>query len=232
MRNISWDIANFNISMKSQYSDIYELENDISNFFGSSNFSEMDSLDWFLINKKTNELSFLLLSVPSFFKASSERHALDVDSLREIKLSECIGSFVSHVTIQDEAVFQSKENILIVASDTSVIVYKTPIKEGLYFLLGCDFSYHGFLLLSATHHIPGETPPSDETISDSLFLRMLDLCNQDFYDAMDEQDERCLSIINQLEKDCLAYQKIDVRLLQTIDFIKNLKYTFYDIDME
>lgn len=58
MMNISWDIANFNISMKSQYSDIYELENDISNFFGSSNFSEMDSLDWFLINKKTNELSF------------------------------------------------------------------------------------------------------------------------------------------------------------------------------
>lgn len=99
-------------------------------------------------------------------------------------------------------------------------------------MLGCDFSYHGFLLLSATHHIPGETPPSDETISDSLFLRMLDLCNQDFYDAMDEQDERCLSIINQLEKDCLAYQKIDVRLLQTIDFIKNLKYTFYDIDLE
>lgn len=68
MMNIFWDIANFNISMKSQYSDIYELENDISNFFGSSNFSEMDSLDWFLINKKTNELSFLLLSVPSFLK--------------------------------------------------------------------------------------------------------------------------------------------------------------------
>lgn len=67
MMNISWDIANFNISMKSQYSDIYELENDISNFFGSSNFSEMDSLDWFLINKKTNELSFFVVERSFFF---------------------------------------------------------------------------------------------------------------------------------------------------------------------
>ncbi len=49
---------------------------------------------------------------------------------------------------------------------------------------------------------------------------------------MDEKDEHCLSIVNQLEKDCLIYQNIDDRSLQIVEFIKNIKYTFYDIDFD
>ncbi|ATM79096.1 hypothetical protein CRN79_26135 [Serratia fonticola] len=232
MKSIFWDLAHFNVSMKSQYGDIYELENDISKFFGSSNFSEMDSLDWFLIDKETKELSFLLLSIPSYFCSLHEHKLIDVSKLHNIKLSDCIDKFLYDVTIQDVAFFSTEENTLIVTSDSSLIYYKTLVSDDLYFLLGDDLSYQGFLLINATNHIPGNTESLDEGISNSLFSRMFDLCNQKFYDAMDEKDEYCLSIVNALEKDCLFYQNVDDRVLQIIEFIKNIKYTFYDIDFE
>ena len=232
MKSIFWDLAHFNISMKSQYGDIYELENDISKFSGSSNFSEMDSLDWFLIDKETKELSFLLLSIPSYFRSLHEHKLVDVSKLHNIKLADCIDKFLYDVNIQDVAFFSTEENTLVVTSDSSLIYYKTLILDGLYFLLGDDLSYRGFLLINATNHIPANTASLDEGISNSLFSRMFDLCNQEFYDAMDEKDEHCLSIVNKLEKDCLFYQNIDDRFLQIIEFIRNIKYTFYDIDFE
>lgn len=232
MKSIYWDLAHFDISMKSQYGDIYELENDISKLFGSSNFSEIDSLDWFLIDKETKVLSFLLLSIPSYFCSPHEHKLIDVGNLHNITLSDCIDKFISDVTIQDMASFSTEENTLIVTTDLSLIHHKTLILDDLYFLLGDDLSYRGFLLTNATNHIPGNTESLDEGISNSLFSRMFDLCNQEFYDTMDEKDEHCLSIVNKLEEDCLFYQDIDDRLLQIVDFIKNIKYTFYDIDFE
>ncbi|CAI0808633.1 Uncharacterised protein [Serratia ficaria] len=232
MKLIIWDVAHFNISMKNKYNDIYNLENDISKLLGSSNFSEMDSLDWFLIDKKTKELSFILLSVPSFFNVLHEGDLINANSLHDIKLADCIDKFLSNVTIQDTAFFSADSNSLIVTSDMSRAAYKTLISDGLYFLLSDDFSYQGFILINATTHIPGSIESLDQKISNSFFSRMFDLCNQEFYDAMDVKDEHCLSIINKLENDCLTHQKIDDRLLHIIEFIKNIKYTFYDIDIE
>ncbi|WP_431222836.1 hypothetical protein ACQ86O_21895 [Serratia sp. L9] len=232
MKSIYWDLAHFDISMESQYNDIYELENDIDKLFGSSNFSEMDSLDWFLIDKETKALSFLLLSIPSYFCSPHEHKLIDAGNLHNITLSDCIDKFISDVTIQDVASFSTEENTLIVTTDSSLIHHKTLISDDLYFLLGDDLSYRGFLLINATNHIPGNTESLDKEISNSLFSRMFDLCNQEFYDAMDEKDEHCLSIVNELERDCLSHQNIDDRFLQIIEFIKNIKYTFYDIDFE
>ncbi|HBE9177825.1 TPA: hypothetical protein KNH08_000663 [Serratia fonticola] len=232
MKTIYWDLAHFNVSMESQYSDIYELENDIDKLFGSSNFSEMDSLDWFLIDKETRELSFLLLRMPSYFCSPNEHKSINASDLHNIKLSDCIDKFASDVTIQDVASFSTEENTLIVTTDSSLIHHKTLVSDDLYFLLGDDLSYRGFLLVNATNHIPGNNESLDKEVSNSLFSRMFDLCNQEFYDAMDEKDEHCLSIVNALEKDCLFYQNVDDRVLQIIEFIKNIKYTFYDIDFE
>ncbi|EPD6619738.1 hypothetical protein ACSC89_004726 [Salmonella enterica subsp. enterica] len=232
MKSIFWDLAHFNVSMKSQYGDIYVLENDISKFFGSSNFSEMDSLDWFLIDKETKELSFLLLSIPSYFCSSHEYKLIDASKWHDIKLSDCIDKFISDVTIQDMAFFSSEENTLIVTSDSLLIYYKTLVADDLYFLLSNDLSYCGFMLTNAINHIPGNIESSDKQVFNLLFSRMLDLCNQKFYDAMDEKNEHCLNVVNALEKDCLFYQSVDNRVLQIIEFIKNIKYTFYDIDFD
>lgn len=232
MKSIFWDLAHFNISMRSQYGDIYELEKDIRKFFGSSNFSEMDSLDWFLIDKKTKTLSFLLLSIPSYFCSPHEHKLIDASNLHDIKLSNCIDKFLKNVTIQDVASFSTEKNTLIVTTDSSLIYYKTLISDDLYFLLGDDLSYRGFLLVNATNHIHGNIESLNKGISNWILSRMFEILNQEFYDAMDDKDEYCLIIINELERDCLTHQNIDDRFLHIIDFIKNIKYTFYDIDFD
>lgn len=56
----------------------------------------------------------------------------------------------------------------------------------------------------------------------------MSLC-QHAYDAMDEKDAHYLSIISQLENLFLAHGQTDERLLSLTDFIKNLKFTFYDL---
>ena len=152
--------------------------------------------------------------------------------MHDIKLSDCIDKFANNVTIQDTASFSTEENTLIVTTDSSLIYHKTLISDDLYFLLGDDLSYRGFLLVNATNHIPGNIESLNKGISDWILSRMFEICNQEFYDAMDDKDEDCLIIINELERDCLAHQSIDDRFLQIIDFIKNIKYTFYDIDFE
>jgi hypothetical protein len=58
---------------------------------------------------------------------------------------------------------------------------------------------------------------------------MLDLCTDEVYSAMDDQDEKYLLILNELEKDCLREQSKDARFSEILMFIKNAKFTFYDI---
>ncbi|MDY4335603.1 hypothetical protein AB6D30_18320 [Pectobacterium brasiliense] len=232
MKPIIWDLAGFNISMKGQYADIYELERDIEKNSGSSNFSEMDSLDWFLLNKITGQISFLLLTIPSILKKSSENPNIDIDSLCIIKSSDCVRIFSDNVSIQNEATYFIKRNELVVTSNNSLIFYKVLISDDLYFLLDKNFTYQGYLLVNATHHIYGYIKEYDDDIFNSFLIKMLAFCNQEAYDAMDDMDNHYLLLMNQLEEDCSVYQHTDVRLLQVIDFIKHLKSTFYDIEID
>ncbi|MCQ8233639.1 hypothetical protein [Pectobacterium carotovorum] len=232
MKPIIWDLAGFNISMKGQYADIYELERDIEKNSGSSNFSEMDSLDWFLSNKITGQISFLLLTIPSVLKKSSESSNLDINSLCIINSPESVRVFSDNVSIQNEATYFIKENELIVASNNSLVFYKVIISDDLYFLLDKDFTYQGYLLTNASHHIYGYIKECNDDIFNSFLIKMLYFCNQEAYDAMDDMDSDYLLMINQLEEECSVYQHTDIRLLQIINFIKNLKSTFYDIEID
>ncbi|TKY81319.1 hypothetical protein R0L47_12865 [Pectobacterium polonicum] len=232
MKPIIWDLTGFNISMKGQYADIYELEKDIEKNSGSSNFSEIDSLDWFLSNKITGQISFLLLTIPSVLKKTSESSSLDINSLCIINSSECVHVFSDNVSIQNEATYFIKKNELVVTSNNSLIFYKTLILDELYFLLDENFKYQGYLLVNATHHIYGYTKECDDNIFNSFLIKMLYFCNQEAYDAMDDMDNHYLLMMNQLEEECSVYQNTDVRLLQIIDFIKNLKSIFYDIEVD
>ncbi|CDL83514.1 hypothetical protein [Xenorhabdus szentirmaii] len=61
---------------------------------------------------------------------------------------------------------------------------------------------------------------------------MLDLCTDEAYDAMDNQDEKHLLMLNKLEKNCLSEQHYDARILEILIFINNAKFTFYDINAD
>ncbi|ATZ92552.1 hypothetical protein [Dickeya fangzhongdai] len=232
MKPIIWDLAGFNISMKGQYADIYELESDMEKNSGSSNFSEIDSLDWFLSNKITGQISFLLLTIPSVLKKSSEISNIDTNSLCIIKLSDCVHIFSDNVSIQNEATYFIKRNELVVTSNNSLIFYKVLISDDLYFLLDKNFTYQGYLLVNATHHIYGYIKECNDDIFNSFLVKMLVFCTQEAYDAMDDMDSHYLLMMNKLEEECSVYQHTDVRLLQIVDFIKHLKSTFYDIEID
>ncbi|CDL83515.1 hypothetical protein [Xenorhabdus szentirmaii] len=100
MGGICWDLSGFNVFMKSQHTKIYDLEEDFCSLYGSSNFSELDSLDWFLFNKNNNKLSFLLLSVPSsFFNNDPEFNLFNPEELNEIYLVDSMGYFIDKITM-------------------------------------------------------------------------------------------------------------------------------------
>ncbi len=177
-------------------------------------------------------LTFLLLTIPSVLKKSSESSNLDIDSLCIINSSECVHVFSDNVSIQNEATYFIKKNELVVTSNSALIFYKTQILDELYFLLDENFKYQGYLLVNATHHIYGHTKECDDDIFNSFLINMLYFCSQEAYDAMDDMDNHYLLMMNQLEEECSVYQNTDVRLLQVIDFIKNLKSIFYDIEVD
>lgn len=231
MSKVHWDLTHFNISIDSIYKDIDELGKDIKNLFGSDNFSEIDSLDWFLINKK-KQISFLLLSIPSIIKNINNNNIINMEDLCSVHLSDCIDSFLFNISIQEHAFFSAQDNALMVTSDTSLLRYKTLIFDDLYFLLDDKLSYQGFYLNNAIAHIPSLTEPQRK--NNRLFLeyikRMFEFCTEEFYEAMDDEDGKCLQKLNILEKECLKNQISDERLIYIVEFIKNVKNTFYDME--
>lgn len=232
MSVIVWDFSGFNISMKSQYTDIYALERDIRHYSGSSNFSEMDSLDWFLTDNRTGQLSFMLLTVPSVIRCSSDDCRFALDDLQQINLTDCVSHFAADVSIQQQATYFVQQNHLVVASDDATVFYKVSIADGLYFLLNKAFGYQGFVLIDATKHIAGYCSPADDAVFLPLLLRMMAFFKEQVYDALDNKEPHYLAIINQLEKDCSDYQLADNRVGQLLEFIRNLKAIFYDIEID
>lgn len=227
MKTAIWDPGCFYVSMKGKYNSLYALEEDIQILSGSSNFSELDTLDWFLVDKASGELAFLRLTVPSIIAVSDE--CIDVNSLGDVALLHSVKSFMFSVELQDNAFFSFNANRLTVATDFSRCCYKTQISGDLYFLLDEGLNYCGFALTNATRHISGYRDGVDDSALNQALSLMLELCSQHAYDAMDEKDAQYLSIIGQLEKLILIHSQIDERFLSFTDFTENLKFTFYDV---
>ncbi|PHM46215.1 hypothetical protein Xmau_00621 [Xenorhabdus mauleonii] len=231
MDKIRWELSRFNVFFTGKYNTIYDVEEDINTLYGSSNFSGLDSVDWFLLNKKNNNLSFVLLSVPSSFcNDEQDFEQFEIERLIHLELDDCIHNFVKKVIMQEKAFFSLKRNQLIVSSNISSAFYKVKISDDLYFLLNSERDYVGFLLENSTENIVGYSSPVNNTLFNELLLRMMNLCNDKAYDAMDDQDEKYLIMLNELEKDCLSEQHRDARISEIRIFIKNSKSTFYDID--
>lgn len=230
MGEIRWDLSGFNVFMANQYTTIYDLEEDTDSLYGSSNFSELDSLDWFLLNKIDDKLSFLLLSIPSlFFNNEPKFELFDIEKLKKIELIDYIDNFIDNIVMQEKSFFSIKKNQLIVSSDFLSVCYKVKISDNFYFLLNSSRNYIGFLLINAIENIVGFSNSSSCLFFNECLIRMLDLCTDEVYSAMDDQDEKYLLILNELEKDCLREQSKDARFSEILMFIKNAKFTFYDI---
>lgn len=227
MKTVIWDPGCFYVSMRGKYRSLYALEEDIQILSGSSNFSELDTLDWFLVDKASGELAFVRLTVPSIIVVSDE--CIDVNSLGDVALLHCIKSFMFNVELQDSAFFSFNSNQLTVATDFSRCCYKTQVSGDLCFLLDDGLNYCGFALTNATKHISGYRDSVDDSALNQALSLMLGLCSQHAYDAMDEQDAQYLAIIRQLENQILIHGQIDERLRSLTDFTENLKFTFYDV---
>ncbi|MCG3460483.1 hypothetical protein L7G72_01130 [Xenorhabdus bovienii] len=233
MGEIRWDLSGFNVFMESQYTTICDLEEDADSLYGSSNFSELDSLDWFLLNKSDNKLSFLLLSVSSsFFNNEPEFKLFNIEKLKKIELIDCIDNFFDKIVMQEKSYFSINKNLLIVSSDCLSACYKVKIADNFYVLLNPSHDYVGFLLTNAIESIAGYSSSNSSLFFNECLIRMLKLCTDEVYDAMDDQDEEYLLMLNELEKDCLREQDKDARFSEIIMFIKNAKFTFYDIAVD
>ncbi|WP_237385861.1 hypothetical protein [Xenorhabdus sp. Sc-CR9] len=233
MGEIRWDLSGFNVFMESQYTTICDLEEDANSLYGSNNFSELDSLDWFLLNKNDNKLSFLLLSISSlFFNNEPEFELFDIEKLKKIELIDCIDNFIDKIVMQEKSFFSIKNNQLIVSSDFLSACYKVKISDNFYFLLNSSRGYIGFLLINAIESIVGYSSSNSSLFFNECLIKMLKLCTEEVYDAMDDQDEKYLLMLNELEKDCLREQNKDARFSEILMFIKNAKFTFYDIAMD
>lgn len=231
MDKMRWELSRFNVLIKGKYKNIYDVEDDINSLYGSSNFSGLDSLDWFLLNKKNDKLSFALLSVPSsFFNNEQDVELFEIERLHNLELSDCIHEVVNKIIMQERSFFSMKRNQLIVSSNISSAFYKVKISDDFYFLLNSEHNYVGFLLSNATENIIGYSNSNNSELFNSFLLRMLDLCNDESYDAMDDQDEKYLMMLNKLEDDCLSERNRDARIFEILIFIKNAKFTFYNID--
>lgn len=227
---VFWDLSGFNIFIKSQYADLYALEADIGNYFGSSNFSAMDTLDWLLADKTTGKIAFLMLTVPSVIKTLPGGSRIDIDGLESLALSSCLEKFIHDVAMQKEAIYAIGDDTLTVASDFSSISHTTQVSDGLHLLLDRASQYQGFLLKEAKSHIPGNFNLSGSTIFNARLLEMLRLCTHEAYDSMDEMNPERLVNIKNLELACHAAKPADSRLEQIIEFTKQLKVTFYDME--
>ncbi|WP_347254439.1 hypothetical protein [Leminorella grimontii] len=228
MKAALWDPSGFDVSMRGKYNSLYELEEDIQTLSGSANFSELNTLDWFLVDKDSGKLAFLCLTVPSIITISDQ--CIDVSSLRDVALSRSVKNFMFSVELQDSAFFSFNSNQLTVATDLSRCCYKAQVSGDLYFLLDEGLNYCGFALTNATKHIPGYRDGIDDSPLNQALSLMLGLCSQHAYDAMDEKDAQYLSIIYQLENLILTHGQTDERLLLLTDLIENLKFTFYDLE--
>jgi|GEM_PF-1709249 len=230
MMNVKWDLGGFNVYLDSKYSNLYEVEKDINILCGSSNFSELGEEDWFLINKDTRCLEFLLLSIPASINELDECCDVCIADLKEISLDDFIGKNIYSFPMQHNAFFSLEKNQLLVCSSLKSLFYKIRLTDYFYLLMDEKECYGGFLLDNATNHISSESDFFNNKGFNDCLVDMLSLCKQEAYDAMDKQEKQYFEFLMTLEKKCLDIQERDCRVSHILKFVKNAKFTFYDID--
>lgn len=81
-----------------------------------------------------------------------------------------------------------------------------------------------------SQHVIGHKKYNSKTAFINFLSMMQELCTQEAYVAMDEKNAYFLSKIYNMEKYILIHKSEDERLVQFLDYINNLKNTYYVSD--
>ena len=228
--DLRWDLGGFGVFYTGRYANLYEVEEDIGILKGSSNFSGLSDEGWFLVNKVSGHLEFMLLSVPSSISVDGECSAAFASGLPEISFDEFVGSECSIFQSDQRACFSRTENRLLVCSRSMKVSFKIALTDYFHLFLDGHRAYAGYCLDDATNHIASDMPVPESDRFMGCLLRMLSFCNKDASDAMDDKTGSYLRRLEDLERDCLSLEKSDRRMMYILIFIENAKLTFYDIE--
>ncbi|THB68536.1 MAG: hypothetical protein D6B27_02380 [Gammaproteobacteria bacterium] len=231
MQEIYWELGQFSISMQGRYSNIDDLEKDIELLYGSEDFGGFSGNDWFLLNKKTDILEFLSLTVPSFFFDMTDEMFHLLRELKTINFKQFTKMSASKIIMQDSAFFSADKDILLVSSSPLQIKASTALSENFSLLSDDKGEYLGFILYNATKNIYGYDPDKNNDSFIDYLQDMLTFCDEQQYELMDDEDEELLQKLNTLEYRSADQFRIDPRAEHILSFVKNVKLTFYDIVM-
>jgi hypothetical protein len=229
MVKVEWHLGTFCVCFPGKYSDFYHLESDLYDLCGSEDFYGSSTEEWFLMNKHTKRLEYMLLTVPGSIEEPVDYSYLPL--LQENRT--WLDNFCEknkRLYVQDNAYFSLKENKLLVCSSKNTVNNRFKLTDYFYILLDKHGNYSGFLLDNAISHISSNSNIFDEKIFKACLTKMLFFCRDEIYDAMDIQETRYLIMLEELEKECLMLYEKDGRLEHILLFVKNVKFAFYDIE--
>lgn len=232
MIKVEWRLGEFNVCFAGRYSDLYQVEKDIDILCGSNDFGGFGGEEWFLINKNTKSLEFMLLSVPAAIDELDDYSHICLLQENETWLEEFYKDENHQFPEQRNAFFSMNENKLLVCSLENRVENKYKIADDFYLLLDKKGIYCGFLLNNATNHISSNSNVFDDEKFKVCLAKMLFFCRNEIYDAMDIQEARYLVMLEELEKECLLLHGKDGRIENVLQFVKNAKFTFFDIDFD
>jgi hypothetical protein len=227
MINVKWDLDGFSVFYSDKFQNFEDVERNIASLSGISNFSGLEG-DWFLVERKSKALGFMLLDIPSSIERI-KNGGVDLDGLREVSMMDFIDLADFTLCGIPSAYFcDSKDQIIVL--DRSDVEYKVVIGLDFYILLNSQRKRCGFLMCNAMKHIAVRSERLDDGIFHELLMGMLDFCNEEKYKLMDDQDEQCLHQLIALERRCIDSENKDGRIFHILEFVRRSKNTFYDIE--
>ncbi|MDG9672321.1 hypothetical protein ONV78_31610 [Hahella sp. CR1] len=230
MGEIYWDLGGFNIFMDSKYKDLYQVEDDFYNLIGSENFSGLSANDWFLVDKETKELSFLLLTVPSLFYPLLDEEVERVGVLFPVFLEDLNAEGIV-IPMQEKAFYSCEKDVLFVTNSREGASYLVEISQDFYLVLDKYKKYIGYFLKNASRHIPESSPNMYQTGFMNALREILLFCNDDAYGLMEDKDKETLASLKKLYTHCKELENNEPRVSGILHFLENALYTFYDIDV-
>ncbi|MEQ5837862.1 hypothetical protein N0A02_00190 [Paraburkholderia acidicola] len=227
MIDVKWDLGGFSVFYSGKFPTFEEVEKNIASLSGISNFSGLEG-DWFLVEKKDKVLGFMLLNIPSSIE-QLKSSLVDLSGLHEISIDDFIGlaEFAFYGT--PSAYFCESTNQIFIL-DRNDIKYKVMIGADFHLLLNSQKKRCGFVMDNAIKNIVSENEYSDDIVFHDLLMQMLGFCDSGKYKLMDDEDQACLQQLIALEKQCVDMGNKDGRIFHILEFVRNAKYSFYDIE--
>ncbi|MCL2724711.1 MAG: hypothetical protein FWD69_09770 [Polyangiaceae bacterium] len=232
MIEVKWSLAGFTVFYSGKYKDMHSVAKDLMTLAGLNDFSGFGG-DWFLVQKESKKLAFMLLKIPSAIDRVAKVSADILDGLRELPLVEFI-SLGEYATRGEHSAFFSKDHSVLYDLNSEEVAFKVPVSKDFFILLDGSRKRCGFVLVNAIDNLVAENEKRDESTFIELLEKMLYFCDNGVLELMEDgsssERKAQLELLLSLEDECLKTQEKDGRIFHISYFIKNSKYAFYDIE--